>query len=155
MPSDRHIVSQDEVFSLLRAARAPAPAVEGLRDLADAMTMMGAHHLGTKARPARAAFVYGKGRIRTRRTLNLKRYPIPKGPFWPDPKSGKRPLSWHLEATLLLQLYRRDVMAGARVSRDGPAVRFIQRGLERVGLGYHETPAIEQALGRAARKKQI
>jgi hypothetical protein len=53
--------------------------------------------------------------------------PVPKGPLWPDPKTGKRPTTWHSEAELLLRLYRESVDPNAGASRMGPAVRFVDR----------------------------
>ena len=72
--------------------------------------------------------------------------PVPKGPLWPDPKSGKLPTAWHHEAELLLSLYRAAVAPGAGVSRMGPAVRFIRLALKRCGLGSRNEAAIELAL---------
>jgi hypothetical protein len=71
---------------------------------------------------------------------------VPQGPLWPDPKTGKRPTAWHLEAKLLLDLYGECVDPDTGISRQGPAVRFIQLALKRCGLGQRELPAIELAL---------
>jgi hypothetical protein len=72
--------------------------------------------------------------------------PAPKGPLWADPKTGKRPTAFHLEAKLLLQLYRECVDGDAGVSRSGPAVRFIGLALKRCGVGKPTEGAIELAL---------
>jgi hypothetical protein len=74
---------------------------------------------------------------------------VPKGQLWRDPKTGKRPVAWHLEASLLYDRYRCNINPSAGAWREGPTLRFIQLALERVGLGYHETRTIEQALKRS------
>jgi hypothetical protein len=73
---------------------------------------------------------------------------VPKGPLWPDPRTGKRPTAWHLEAQLLLRLYREGVDCHAGISRDGPAVRFIQLALERCGFRHPTEKGIETVLRR-------
>jgi hypothetical protein len=115
MASDRHIVSVDEVAELLRKAKARVPPAENLRHLADAMTMMGARYLcgssdaNTKPpRPPMMVLTLKGGRViapRSQRAqsraltqIRTKGSPLPQGPQWPDPKSGKRPSAWHLEA---------------------------------------------------------
>lgn len=153
MPSDKHVVSVEELTGILCKAKAGVPSPKKLRDLADAMTMMGAHYLGTAKGPRTvwAEITFRKGMLKARRPGHMKWHLVPKGPLWPNPRSGKRPLVWHLEAKLLLQLYRRDVKT-AGVWRDGPPMRFIQLALERIGLGRHETRTIEEALKRSETK---
>jgi hypothetical protein len=171
----RHIVSVKEVATLLgkaaegggasatrrlQKAKVFVPPAEKLRDLADAMTMMGARYLyASRSRGAWALLTIKKGRLRARRLRHMAQYPVTKGPLWPDPKSGKRPIAWHCEAELLLEHYRRGVWPGAGIWRDGPTVKFLQLALERVGLGRREPRTIEQALkraqGRRARRCEI
>jgi hypothetical protein len=167
MASDRHIVSVDEVAELLRKAKARVPPPENLHHLADAMTMMGARYLyhssnaNTKPPPMMVLTLKG-GRVITPRSqrarsralaqIRTKGSPLPQGLLWPDPKSGKRPSAWHLEAKCLWELYRRDVNTAAGRWRDGPPLRFLELALARVGLGSGRIGrTIEEALKRAAK----
>jgi hypothetical protein len=144
----------------LREAGAPVPRspAEVLRDLADAMTMMAVRYPSRPASawarpPAGKAVSIRKGRagsIHLRHRHLRCALDLPKGPLWPDRASGKRPRIWHCELALLAKLYF-GANPGAGASRDGPAVRFFQLALRRVGLGDHDEGAIEQALTRAVK----
>jgi hypothetical protein len=169
MVSDRHIVSVDEVAELLRKAKAPVLPADALYDLADAMTMMGARYLygrnNANIKPPGALVLTLKdGRMiapRSQRAhsralaqIRAKGLPLPQGPMWPDPKSGKRPSAWHLEAEFLWRLYCRDVNTAAGRWRDGPPLRFLELALARVGLGSKRVGrTIEEALKRAAKRR--
>ena len=74
-------------------------------------------------------------------------------PTWskegPDTFSYRTETVWHHAALYLFQAYEYYVDPHCRISRDGPAVRFICRALARCKVGHFGLDAIEKALTRA------
>jgi len=70
----------------------------------------------------------------------------------PDLVPRKRVKEWHRSAIELFRYYKAVVDPSCGASADGPAVRFIRLALDRLGEGWVELKAIEQALIRFRKK---
>jgi hypothetical protein len=72
------------------------------------------------------------------------------GDLVPSRKKGSR-ANWQHDALELFRVYRAVVDPNSGYSADGPAVRFVQAALQRLGAGKHELDAIDSAIRARSR----